>query len=203
MVNESPQRLTPPHPRNDSWIKVASGRRFYPFAPRLEDIRINDIAHALAKLERFNGHLEDIDIDYVVAQHSCHVCDLVEAPRAKFWALMHDAPEAYIGDMCSPIKEWMPDFCQMEKVLAEAIIERFGIPFDREIYDAVKQVDNWIGFQEGKQKLYNSEVEVWQAKITRPTTFQHDDFVFPVWSKRQARDEFLDRFFYVSKELAA
>lgn len=196
------ENLTPPHPRDASWIKVSTGRRFYPFAPKLIDIRINDIAHSLAKLERFNGHLEDIDVLYAVGQHSCHVHDLVPNPRAKFWALMHDAAEAYIGDMCSPIKEWMPDFRAMEKRLQEAIIERFEIPFDNEIYDAVKQVDHWIGFQEGAQKLNNPEVHTWQAQITRPTSFKHDTFEFPVWTPRRTRDEFLGRFFDLTQRAA-
>jgi hypothetical protein len=190
---------TPHHTRAETWIKVASGRRFYPYAPRLVDIRIHDIAHSLAKLERFNGHLEDIDTLYSVGQHSCHVHDLVVNPRAKFWALMHDSPEYVIGDKSSPLKEWDPEYRKLEENLASAIRERFQIPYDAEIHRAVKDVDNWIGFQEGKQKLFNSEVEVWQAQVTRPTSFQREDFAFPVWTARRARDEFLDRFFMLTQ----
>lgn len=190
--------------KEDSWIKTYTGRRFYPFAPRVEDIDIDDIAHPLAKAGRFSGHLTDIDWLYTVGQHSCHVHDLVKSPRAKFWALMHDAPEAYIGDMASPIKWFFPDFDAMEDVLAAKIIKRFNIPFDSDIEHEVKQVDNWIGFQEGEQMLHNSEVEVWQAQIVRPTTFKGDKMVFPKWTPRQTRKEFLERFVICcNQELAA
>lgn len=188
--------------KEDSWIKTYTGKRFYPFAPRLEDIRIMDIAHSLAQSARFNGHLQNLDITYSVGQHSCHVHDLV-SPRAKPWALMHDAAEAYIGDMASPIKWFFPDFCAMEDKIAAVIIERFNIPHSADIEHEVKQVDNWIVFEEGRQKLHNSEVETWQAKVMRPTTFQHDTFDFPDWTARQTRDEFLSRFAALKMEIAA
>jgi hypothetical protein len=182
------------HAKEDSWIKTYTGHRFYPFAPRLEDIKIEGIAHSLAKQTRFTGHLEDIDFLYSVGQHSCHVHDLVKPPKAKFWALMHDAPETWIGDMASPIKWFFPDFVEMEDKIAEKVRERFAIPYDEEIEDAVKQVDNWICFEEARQGLRDPELDVWQARAIRPTTYANDSFVFPKWTMRRARDEFRKRF---------
>lgn len=195
--------MPPAHAKEDSWIKTFTGRRFYPFNPHPEDIDIMDIAHALSMQCRFSGHLIQF---YSVAQHSCSAHDLIAAasPRAKFWALMHDSTETYIGDMASPIKWFFPDYSEMEDLLALRIIERFQIPYDQDIEHEVKQVDNWLVFQEGHLLLRNAETEVWQARTQRPTTFEHVPLDrIPLWTPMQARYEFLNRFHALTMELAA
>ncbi len=86
-------------------------------------IDTRDISHALAHLCRFNGHTHEF---YSVAQHSCMVADLVPAEH-KLAALLHDATEAYIGDMVRPIKEVMAAYQQMEHVLWLQICVRFDL----------------------------------------------------------------------------
>lgn len=114
------------------FIQTLSGRRVNPLDPSPEDIDPGDIANALANLCRFGGHSRGF---YSVAQHSVIVCDLLEAQGATadelMAALLHDAAEAYLGDLPHPIKhrsELGASFRAAEKRLEAVIVERFGLP---------------------------------------------------------------------------
>lgn len=119
-----------------SWIQTHSGRRFDLLEPRADQVDIVDIAHALANLCRFNGHVTRF---YSVAQHSVFVSNLV-GPEYAFCGLMHDATEAYVGDMTRPLKQVMPWFKEVEDRIWLAVADRFGLP--RELPPAVKHADN-------------------------------------------------------------
>lgn len=118
------------------WFLTSTGVQFYPLDPRPEDINIYDIAHSLSNVCRFGGHCLTF---YSVAQHSVHVSKLVP-PHLAFQALMHDAPEAYIGDMVRPLKKNMPEFQAAEDRIWEAIALKFGLPL--ELDPLVKLADN-------------------------------------------------------------
>src|ERR1700724_2684254 len=81
------------------WQQTFTGRRFYPLSPRVEDVCIEDIAHALSNICRYGGHCREF---YSVAQHCNMVSDWM--PEFKLEGLLHDSPEAYIGDMVRPVK---------------------------------------------------------------------------------------------------
>lgn len=83
---------------NNPWIQTFTGKIVYPFSPDYEQINIVDIAHALSMKCRFNGHCREF---YSVAQHCVEVSKLSWNPLL---GLLHDAPEAYIGDISAPIK---------------------------------------------------------------------------------------------------
>lgn len=113
--------------RKGDWIYTYTGRRFYPIDPRPEDIELRDIAHALAHLCRFTGHTKK---HYSVAEHCCHIHD--HAPdELRPWALMHDASEAYIGDMSRPLKRGCGDvgrlYSEVEHGIMVAVAEKFGL----------------------------------------------------------------------------
>jgi len=111
--------------RKVDWIATYTGIRFYPMDPRPEEINIQDIAHSLARTCRFNGHGNSF---YSVAQHCCIVSQNVGA-RDKLWGLLHDAAEAYIGDMVRPIKN-QPEFSffrELENAIMEAVVEKFDL----------------------------------------------------------------------------
>lgn len=89
---------------NPFWIQTHTPRGSFDLAnPRAEDVRIEDIAYALSNLCRFTGHCNRF---YSVAQHSIHVAEIVAEtnPEWALAALLHDAEEAYIGDLSSPLK---------------------------------------------------------------------------------------------------
>ncbi|MDP3133715.1 MAG: phosphohydrolase, partial [Burkholderiaceae bacterium] len=93
-----------------TYISTFKGNRFYPAEPRIDGIDIEDIAHGLAYQCRFNGQTSAF---YSVAQHSLMVADLVP-PALRRAALLHDAAEAYLGDMVKPLKALVPDFGHIE-----------------------------------------------------------------------------------------
>ncbi len=114
------------------YIQTVTGKRFNPFAPRAEDIDVRDIAGALGHHCRFGGHCR---VFYSVAQHSCLVADLAEARAGDEetiqWALLHDASEAYLGDLPHPLKhhtELGRLYREVEAGLQDAICARFGLP---------------------------------------------------------------------------
>lgn len=107
------------------WMQTWTGRQFYPLAPRAEDIDPLDIAHALSQICRYGGHT---DFHYSVAEH-CLLMASVAEPEDKLWALLHDATEAYVGDMVRPLKLSMPQYRAAEDNVMRAVAERFGLAF--------------------------------------------------------------------------
>lgn len=118
--------------RVGDWMQVASGRQVYPLDPRPEEIHIEDIAHALALQCRFAGHCSEF---YSVAEHSVRVAQLVEVtyPGEPFRslvlaALLHDASEAYLGDVIRPLKyqPLMTVYRDAERKMQKTIERRFN-----------------------------------------------------------------------------
>jgi hypothetical protein len=120
------------------WFQTFTGKEFYIEDPRTEDICIEDIAHALAFTCRFNGHSLKF---YSVAQHSVLV-SLVLPEELAFAGLLHDAAEAYAGDVVSPLKPSLGVvYAEIEQRLTIAIGQRFSVdPADFD-HALVKQAD--------------------------------------------------------------
>ena len=117
-----------------AWQRMLSGRRLDLLDPTPMDIEVEDIAHGLAFVARWNGQTIG-DYAYSVAEHSLLVTDifLAQNPTASIkWqlaALLHDAPEYVIGDMISPVKAAVgPDYGVLDDRLMAAIHIRFGLP---------------------------------------------------------------------------
>lgn len=102
-----------------------SGGRFFPLDPHPAEVFVEDIAAALAKICRYGGMTTEF---YSVAEHSVLVSEHVPAEYA-FEALLHDAGEAYVGDMRRPLKN-APElvaFREIEQRIVDAVFERFGV----------------------------------------------------------------------------
>ena len=117
-----------------AWQRMLSGRRLDLLDPSPMDIEIEDIAHGLSFVARWNGQTEG-DFSYSVAEHSLLVEKIFfklnpkVSNKWKLAALLHDAPEYVIGDMISPVKAAIgPTYAQLEDKLIEAIHIRFGLP---------------------------------------------------------------------------
>jgi len=118
-------------PAHNDFVFSVSGSSISLFDPRPESFEIADIAHALAMQPRFNGNTRT---HYSVAQHSVLVSTLVPYDCA-LAALLHDASEACLGDIVSPVKRVLaPLFAPIEAGVMAAIHERFGLP--RELPEA-------------------------------------------------------------------
>lgn len=106
-----------------TFITTYTGRRFYPLDPNPADVCIEDIAHALSMICRFQGHVRSF---YSVAEHSVHVSRIVP-PEYALAGLLHDASEAYIADVSRPVKhtEEMIEYRRIENHLDMAIREKF------------------------------------------------------------------------------
>lgn len=113
-------------PTATPYTSTRSGRRFYLMAPRPDDVDLDDIAHGLAHQCRFNGQTTTF---YSVAQHSLLVAQLVPR-RLRLAALLHDAAEAYLGDVITPVKAMIPDFALIEAHVLAVIGHRFGVNLD-------------------------------------------------------------------------
>lgn len=181
------------------WIRTASGGRFYPLDPRPREISIEDVAHALSNLCRFTGHVREF---YSVAQHCVLVSRWVEevailggasdeeARALALEALLHDATEAYLNDVSTPVKRQadLAGYRAAEERLRLAIVERFGLP--REESPLVKEGDRALLVAEARDLLPGG-TEGFEAYV--PSV---EWSVRPIWpmSPKLARAAFLGRY---------
>ncbi len=107
-------------------IQICSGEYFSFLFPEKAQYTIEDIAHALSQMCRFNGHCDKF---YSVAQHSVLVAEEVwnVAPEHYHQALLHDASEAFLGDISSPLKKMLPDYKLIEKHIEDNIFTKFNM----------------------------------------------------------------------------
>jgi 5'-deoxynucleotidase YfbR-like HD superfamily hydrolase len=111
--------------RAGDWMMTFTQRQFWPLDPRVEDVDVRDIAHALAHQCRYNGHSACF---YSVAEHSVLLADRFSADRYMArYALLHDAAEAYLGDIIRPLKPFLPGFAEVEQKVERVIFDRFGL----------------------------------------------------------------------------
>lgn len=156
----------PPKPPR-AWQRMLSGRRLDLLDPTPMDIEIEDIAHGLAFVARWNGQTRG-DFAYSVAEHSLLVevifsrlepnCD----PKWQLASLLHDAPEYVIGDMISPVKAAVgPGYGELDTRLTAAIHLRFGLPVTvpQKIKRQIKKADRVSAWMEATQIAGFSEDE--------------------------------------------
>ena len=143
-------------PETRAWQRMLSGRRLDLLDPSPVDVEIEDIAHGLARLARWNGQTAG-DHPFSVAQHSLVVEELLnllypEAPRTwRLVALLHDSPEYVVGDLISPFKAVIGfDYKVVEKRLLETIHVKFGLPTNppATVNRLVKQADRLSAYFE-------------------------------------------------------
>ncbi len=190
-------------PPDRAWQRMLSGRRLDLLDPSALDIEVEDIAHGLARVARWNGQTSGAHI-YSVAQH----CLLVEAlARAKvprldsgrrLAVLLHDAPEYVIGDMISPFKAVIGDaYKAVEHRLLTAIHRRFGLPpkSPPELVDLIKTADRQAAFLEAT-RLAGFGITEARRFFGRPPKISiaiEREYLKP-WPAETAEARYLDRF---------
>lgn len=189
----------------DAAIETYTGRQFHLLAPRIEELCFDDIAHALSNICRFNGHSQR---PYYVAEHSCLIADRVHEEirrsssphyvkdmfgstrwRIELAALMHDAAEAYIGDMTRPLKVKMLAFKDVEARIDAAVGQWLGTPYP--LPPIVKEFDSRILHDERKQVMSQS-TNMWGTDSLEPLGVE-----VQFWTQKRCKREFADRFFYI------
>lgn len=137
-----------------TWIQTYTGRAFDLLNPKPADVCLDDVAHALARLGRFTGHAKGF---YSVAQHCWHVSQMVP-PECALWGLLHDAAEAYVGDVSAPLKWAMRHlggkahpFYTIEKRVEAAVLDHFGLVGEEPA--AVKEADLRMLMTEARELL--------------------------------------------------
>lgn len=107
----------------EPWIQTHCGIAFPLLNPKPEHIVLEDIAHALSQISRFNGHLVR---PYTVAEHSINVASILP-PEHRLWGLLHDAAEAYIGDITRPLKAAIPALEEVELRVLRVVARKYGL----------------------------------------------------------------------------
>lgn len=167
------------------FMQTASGRSFHPTNPTVDVIDIGDIAHALSHICRFAGHTRYF---YSVAQHSVLVADIVKNKGGsrieQLDALMHDAAEAYLMDVPTPVKKLLTNYKEIENKVHACIAERYDLSY--EMPALVHLADGIALATEAEALMINSHL--WELP--------HDaeDYSVESMTPLKARRAFLKRF---------
>jgi len=169
--------------KKPAWIQTFTLKKFYPLDPHIDDICIEDIAHALSNQCRFSGHINRF---YSVSNHSLlvsYICDFKDALHG----LLHDASEAYLVDIPKPLKESgeFEAYKKFEKKLQDLIYLKFGL--SQEEPESVKQADKILLATESRD-LFNGFHKDWRHQVN-PLPFR----INPL-SPEASKTAFLDRF---------
>jgi uncharacterized protein len=165
-------------------IRLRSGRYFDLVDPDPAAITPGDIAGPLAKICRFGGQLPGNRL-YSVAEHSVHCWREAhrlwragtpgEHPRFHAAVLLHDAAEAFIGDIVRPLKQLLPDYRAIEARVEAAIETRFDVSFAD---PRIRQIDNAVLIAE-KRAIFGDDGVMWEGEETVPKLSLRLEFFLP------------------------
>lgn len=185
--------VTDANKKRRGYFQPSSGNACYIHDPQSSYINIFDIATSLARLPRFGCmYASEVDRPYTVAQHSVLVASLV-SPENQLEALLHDATEAYLGDVISPLKRAVgAAYKDIEHAWALEIGERFrlGSRLGNLAEETTRADLTMLMSEKRRLKVEDPDGEVWGIGWT-------DDDCVPIpeiWSEVEARNLFLDRF---------
>ena len=172
------------------WIPTFTGRAFRPLDPRFEDINIVDIGHSLSMINRFLGHTP---WPYSVAQHSVlmtkYAREMGNGKLVQRACLLHDASEAFICDLVSPVKKEMPTYVLHETRLDNMIQSKFfsGVPVTevKKAFSISRKYDLRILKTEA-ELFFPNPPEPWNLEdiVSLPVTIEP-------WDWARAKSEFL------------
>lgn len=176
--------------RKGSFMQRYSGGVYWPLDPRMNEVALIDIAHSLSMQCRFTGHVREF---YSVAEHCVHVSHCVPKDLALV-ALMHDATEAYLTDVASPVKRHLPNYAEIEALNWAVIAEKFDLPL--QLPEEVHLADRAMLLRERDvllPHLPGITAEQWCGGPVPPAV----NIQLRCWSPTQAKNWFIARFFEV------
>ena len=186
-----------------AWQRMLSGRRLDILDPSPLDVELSDIAHGLARVARWNGQTQG-DYPFSVAQHSVLVLEIFGAllpnadPKARLYALLHDAPEYVMGDIISPFKAAMGgNYKEVENRLLGAIYLHFALNASApaSIQKQIKRADKEAAYHEAVH-LAGFEVSEARKFFGEPSLaafdLEHFDELIRPWPTREAHDRLVD-----------
>lgn len=179
------------------WFQTVSGQIIDLDAPSTWVINIEDIAHALSNICRWGGHTRTF---YSVAQHSVLVASCMPTPLLSMCGLLHDAAEAYVGDVISPLKDWArrDGFgAGLERRFHDAIASKFALDLGFQERANVKHADRVVLATELRD-LCRPTNRAWEAMLPEPLPM-----VIEPWSPGEARTEFMRAFETIHARLLA
>lgn len=176
-------------PRRGDWMQTATGKQFWPLDPRPEEVDIVDIAHGLAHICRYGGHCARF---YSVAEHSVYVSQALP-PALRLYGLLHDASEAYLGDVIRPLKRFIPGYHDLEEAVMVAVCQQIGIHYP--MPPQVKEIDDCILHDEMQQIMEPSPAD-WRL-VGEPLGIE-----IQCWRPERAAEKFLEQFAAVGGELS-
>lgn len=164
------------------WMETFTGKRVNPLDLKPDDVDIVDIAHALSQICRYGGHCHKF---YSVAEHCIRVSQITP-DKLRLAALLHDAAEAYLGDVIRPLKHTIPNLREIEERAQQVIYEVFGVSLSKGGYTLIKELDNILIATEARDLMVNSAQ--WN---NLPTPLPGTITPIPMY---QAKDIFLEKF---------
>ena len=194
-----------------AWQRMLSGRRLDLLDPQPAEIEIDDIAHGLARVARWNGQTRGAHA-FSVAQHVLvveEIADALYSPWSAGWrlaALLHDAPEYVIGDLISPFKTAIGlDYKAFELKLLAAIHRRFGLPpvLPPEVTAGIKEADRVAAYFEATTLAgFSTEeaVRFFGSPDALPDALAARLRTLTPWSTEVAQRTFLERFHTLARE---
>jgi uncharacterized protein len=170
----------------DNFFQTHSGISFDLLNPTADMINIEDIAHSLSMQCRWGGHCKWF---YSIAEHSVYVSFLTPT-RLALHGLLHDAAEAYVSDVTTPLKNHLPGYKEIEHKILFTIFEKYGIENTPEDKQAVKFIDLSLAATEADQITADSEFQRnWLKTMPQPLKIAINCF-----GPDEARELFMMRF---------
>lgn len=187
----------PHNPRKGMGFQTYTGGVFFPLDPKPEEVNIEDIARALSHVCRYGGHIRKF---YSVAQHSVYVAQLCRDKWLKGWFLLHDAPEAYMGDVVRPLKKDVffgeQSYTQKENELMDVIAQALHLPVPypdpEKMWADIHDADNAVLLAEKRDLIGTINDVVWKAwQYNHITPYIQ---VIEPWDPDTAMEIFLDEY---------
>lgn len=164
-------------------ILTYSGLNFLLYDEDIDMFRLEDIAHSLGMQCRYTGHAKQF---YSVAEHCVLMSRYVTDLDCKIMALYHDAAEAYIGDLASPVKQSLPDYKKLEKAIERRLFTWLDYSIPLRVKKLIKMLDTRILLRERNILLPATDEQWIENEVVTPL-----DIDIMCWSPAKAEYEFL------------